>query len=217
MRADAPWNVPTCRCSRYTATVGRTLRGRRPYMQVPPARRRVSRGAAMPSLTAVERSEAADSERLTIGAAELRLHPRLGPPFRHLVCVILRILLWFCLRESEIMPTLRDMSKIVSYHHVVFGTKSRIPSLDPLQRDSLHRYITSIVRDEQCYLCRINSMPDHVHILLDLNPSRALSEVVGNIKSLSSGWIRREGRMPLFTAWCRGFLRHLLVWCTESR
>ena len=40
-----------------------------------------------------------------------------------------------------------------------------------------------------------------MHILLDLTPARALSDVVREIKSLSSGWLKNDMRFPLFRGW----------------
>ena len=97
------------------------------------------------------------------------------------------------------------MSKTISLHHIVFGTKSRIPAIDPLRCEELNRFITKVITDQKCVLVRINNVPDHVHILLDLNPRVALADCVAKIKALSSGWMKRSGFYPLFTKWCDGY------------
>ena len=97
------------------------------------------------------------------------------------------------------------MSKVLSLHHVVFGTARRMATIDPLSAEDLHRFIWRLLKEQQCYLCRINSMPDHVHMLIDLNPDISLSRLVSHIKSSTSQWMKRSGLFPLFTSWCGGY------------
>lgn len=97
------------------------------------------------------------------------------------------------------------MSKVLSLHHIVFGTKRRIPAIVHAEREHLCRIIWALLKDEKCYLYRINCVPDHVHMLIDLNATKSLSEVVGRIKSKSSNWIKSSGKYPLFDAWCDGY------------
>lgn len=97
------------------------------------------------------------------------------------------------------------MSKVLSLHHIVFGTKRRIPAIIHAEREHLCRIIWALLKDEKCYLYRINCVPDHVHMLIDLNATKSLSDVVGRIKSKSSNWIKSSGKYPLFDAWCDGY------------
>ena len=48
-------------------------------------------------------------------------------------------------------------------------------------------------------------MPNHVHMLIDLSPTYTLSDVVGDIKSHSSQWMRKSGLFPIFEGWARGY------------
>ena len=97
------------------------------------------------------------------------------------------------------------MSKVLSLHHVVFGTARRMPTIDPLSAQVLHRFIWHLLKEQNCYLCRINSMPDHVHMLIDMNPDISLSKLISHIKSTSSQWMKQSGLFPLFTSWCSGY------------
>lgn len=57
----------------------------------------------------------------------------------------------------------------------------------------------------KCKLYRINSMCDHVHMLIDLNPAIALTDFVRDIKSLSSSWLKTRPEFPNFEGWGRGY------------
>ncbi len=48
-------------------------------------------------------------------------------------------------------------------------------------------------------------MPDHVHILVSVSPSICLSDLVRDIKSCSSGFIKEKGWVNDGFAWQQGF------------
>lgn len=41
-------------------------------------------------------------------------------------------------------------------------------------------------------MLQINSMPDHIHMLIGLRPNQALSSLVQNIKTETSKWINEN-------------------------
>ena len=65
----------------------------------------------------------------------------------------------------------------------------------------VYRFIWSVIDNNKCRLLRIGGIGNHVHILLDLTPARALSDVVREKKSLSSGWLKNDMRFHLFRGW----------------
>src|SRR5437016_4547405 len=83
------------------------------------------------------------------------------------------------------------------YIQIVFAVASRECLLRRENKEELHKYITGILRNNGQKLIEINSMPDHVHILIGLKPSMALSDLVKDIKSESSGFINEK-------KWIRG-------------
>ena len=52
--------------------------------------------------------------------------------------------------------------------HVIFSTKNRNPWLAESWREPLHGYIGGIVRGFESDLLAINSVQDHLHLLLPL-------------------------------------------------
>lgn len=72
-------------------------------------------------------------------------------------------------------------------------------------REDIYRFIWKIVKEKNCRLLRIGGIPNHIHILLDLNPTLALANVVRDIKAKSSGWLRKDSRFPHFTGWSKEY------------
>ena len=90
-------------------------------------------------------------------------------------------------------------------YHIVFATKEREPWLTPALRPDLFAYVGGVIRDEGGIALIVNGMAEHLHILAKLRPDRALSDVVGQLKARSSGWIHRtRPEVPAF-AWQTGY------------
>lgn len=75
--------------------------------------------------------------------------------------------------------------------HIVFSTKNRKPDILPAIQQRLYEYLGGIIRGEGGVLYAIGGMADHVHMLMRYRPDRALSDVVRDLKSHSSGWIHK--------------------------
>lgn len=102
------------------------------------------------------------------------------------------------------------MSKVKATYHVVFGTKGRQQTITPEHRKELYAYIFGILQSNGCYVYRINGMAEHIHILFNLNPTKALSPLIKSIKLSSSSWMKSNGNFPYFTEWCRGYYGYTL-------
>lgn len=98
------------------------------------------------------------------------------------------------------MPTYTDIT-----YHIVFGTKNRERTLDKSRRDDLFRFIWGVVKARDCHLYRIGGVEDHVHILTSLHPSVALADLVKEIKTASSAWIKGQNVFPAFDHWQEGY------------
>ena len=64
------------------------------------------------------------------------------------------------------------------YIQVIFAAESRQALIQTENEEELHKYITGIVRNKGQKLLAINGQPDHLHILLGMEPDLALSELV---------------------------------------
>ena len=68
-------------------------------------------------------------------------------------------------------------------------------------REDVYRFIWHLCKEMNCYLVRINGIPNHIHILVNINPSISLSEFVRIIKQQSSNWMKACGKFPDFEGW----------------
>jgi len=64
-------------------------------------------------------------------------------------------------------------------YHILFSTKERRPLISATIKPRLQDYIGAIVRGEQGELLEINSVADHVHLLVRLHPTRAVADSFG--------------------------------------
>jgi len=77
-------------------------------------------------------------------------------------------------------------------YHIVFSTKDRDPWLEADLRTRCSAYLGGAIRDEGGIALIVNGTYDHVHILAKLRQDKAVSDVVRDVKSNSSGgWFRR--------------------------
>lgn len=90
-------------------------------------------------------------------------------------------------------------------YHIVFSTKHRERALDQARRDELFRFIWGVLKNRQCHLYRIGGVEDHLHMLISLHPSVALSDLVKEVKTASSAWIKGQNVFPNFTYWQEGY------------
>lgn len=97
------------------------------------------------------------------------------------------------------------MSKTKALYHLVFCTKNREMTLEPASRETVYRYITTLIKDMNCVLYRIGGIANHIHLYVDLHPDVALSALMREIKSKSSFSIKQENWAPLFSGWARGY------------
>jgi len=89
--------------------------------------------------------------------------------------------------------------------HLIFSTKDREPLLDDTVRDSLHRYMASVLKNLGCPAVLINSVADHVHILFELGRTVAVSTAVEEVKKTSSKWLKTQGDGFAGFAWQAGY------------
>ena len=91
------------------------------------------------------------------------------------------------------------------YIHIVFSVKGRENKLNPANKEILHKYITGIVRKRNIKMIAINSMPDHMHIFLGLNPNISVSDTVRDIKHSSANFINNQKWNSRKFYWQEGF------------
>jgi putative transposase len=78
------------------------------------------------------------------------------------------------------------------YIQTVFAVENRQSLIKPEFKEELYKYLTGIVRNQGQKLIAINGMPDHVHILVGLQPAMALADLVRDIKSDSATFVNKQ-------------------------
>ena len=81
------------------------------------------------------------------------------------------------------------MSYVSAYFHCVFSTKERRPQIKPELRDRLWPFLGGIARQNKMKAVEIGGMEDHVHLLLSLPTTLAISKAMQLIKGGSSKWV----------------------------
>jgi len=89
--------------------------------------------------------------------------------------------------------------------HIVMAVKYRMALIQPGWKDQLHKLITAMVQSRSHKLIQINSMPDHIHILIGLRPYQAISDLVQIIKTETTKWINRNAFCCAKFQWQLGF------------
>ena len=89
--------------------------------------------------------------------------------------------------------------------HLIFVVKYRESLIQTNWKERLHQYITGIIQHNKHKVLQINSMPDHVHILIGLRPDQSLSSLVQIVKSESTKFINENNFCLSYFRWQEGF------------
>lgn len=87
----------------------------------------------------------------------------------------------------------------------VFAVKFRTALIHQDWQERLHKYITGIFQKNSHKMLQINSMPDHIHILIGFRPHQSISSIIQNVKTESSKWINRENLAESRFSWQKGY------------
>jgi putative transposase len=82
-------------------------------------------------------------------------------------------------------------------YHMVFVTKYGHRCLTGEMLNRLHVVFADVLGKWRCELLELDGEEDHVHLLVQAQPSCALSQLVGNLKTVSSRYLRREFKASL--------------------
>jgi len=91
------------------------------------------------------------------------------------------------------------------YVHIVFAVRNRETMISASWKERLHKYMTGIIQNKRHKLIAINTMPDHAHVFIGLNPDEALSGLVRDLKKDSTNFVNREIRPRGRFFWQEGF------------
>ncbi|WGE59175.1 IS200/IS605 family transposase [Actinobacillus equuli] len=108
------------------------------------------------------------------------------------------------------------MSYTRNLYHIIFRTRYGVPSIVEENEEYLYRYIWGFVREHNSVLYRVNGMPDHIHLLVELHPTLSVAEFVQKLKTTTHKWIDENKHLfPEFYAWSRGYCS--LTYCERDK
>jgi putative transposase len=90
-------------------------------------------------------------------------------------------------------------------YHIVFRTKYGRNTIPELHEKELYAYIMGIVNNKKSKLYRIGGTGNHIHLLVDIHPSFALSDFMKELKEYSSKWLLKNPNFPDFEGWAISF------------
>ena len=91
------------------------------------------------------------------------------------------------------------------YIQIVFAVKGRQNLIQKQNREELQKFITGIITNRKQKMLAIFAMPDHIHILVGLQPNIAISDLVRDIKAGSSKFISDQKWLANKFSWQEGF------------
>ncbi len=89
--------------------------------------------------------------------------------------------------------------------HLVFSTKNREPLITDSIESELYKYMGGIFRNCQSPSLLIGGDKDHIHALFSLSRTWSVADLVGEVKSSSSKWIKTKGEEFAHFQWQAGY------------
>ena len=94
------------------------------------------------------------------------------------------------------------------HYHVVWSTKYRRKVLKPEIQERLKTIILEVAQELQCDVMELEIMPDHVHVLCEVDPQFGIHRFAKRMKGTSSRLLRQEFkslRTRLPTLWTNSY------------
>lgn len=89
--------------------------------------------------------------------------------------------------------------------HLVWTTKFREATIDPVWESDLHAYIAGVAKNKGCHLIAAGGMADHIHLYVSLSNDISVGSLVNAIKTNSSRWINQVHPLAQRFRWQRGY------------
>jgi putative transposase len=89
--------------------------------------------------------------------------------------------------------------------HIVFSTKNRRNLLIKEAQIELYSYMAQILISKNCHNCKIGGTENHIHILCQLPRTISISELIEEIKTNSSKWLKKKSHDLSNFQWQNGF------------
>jgi REP element-mobilizing transposase RayT len=87
----------------------------------------------------------------------------------------------------------------------VFRTKYGRNTIPEQHEKELYAYILGIINNKKSKLYRIGGIENHLHLLIDMHPTIAVSDFMKELKEYSSKWLAKNQKFPDFEGWAVSF------------
>jgi REP element-mobilizing transposase RayT len=57
------------------------------------------------------------------------------------------------------------------------------------------------IKKKKCVLYRVNGLPEHIHLFVQLHPTIAVSDFVRDLKTSTHAWLDNSPNFPDFDSW----------------
>lgn len=89
--------------------------------------------------------------------------------------------------------------------HLVFSTKNREPLITEAIEPELHKYLSTVFRGCDSPALLVGGDKDHIHALFSLSRKWAIANIVEEVKTNSSKWIKTKGEELRQFHWQSGY------------
>ena len=93
----------------------------------------------------------------------------------------------------------------LNFVHLVFSTKDRMPLITSDVLPKLHAYLATVARKNDGESYRVGGVADHVHLAIRLSRTVALADLVSELKTSSSKWLKEQVPGLSKFSWQRGY------------
>ncbi len=93
------------------------------------------------------------------------------------------------------------MSFVCALYHIVINTYNRAHNIPLEYSDELYSYLNGIIKNHKSECKGINGTVNHIHILVALHPSVALSDLMRELKRSASLWMKSNPHFKKFGGW----------------
>jgi REP element-mobilizing transposase RayT len=89
--------------------------------------------------------------------------------------------------------------------HLIFSTKNREALLGAEIRPKLFAYLATVARNEGCECHRVGGVADHVNLAIGLSRTVTIGNLVEELKTSTSKWLKGESPQLAGFGWQRGY------------
>jgi putative transposase len=89
--------------------------------------------------------------------------------------------------------------------HIVFSTRNREHILPPEITPKLYGFMAKLLQNRGCQVFKIAGISNHVHILCLMSKKYTIEDIIKEIKTSSSKWLKTQGDGFANFHWQRGY------------